>query len=752
MQTVLLLMSCLYAITMLTLAFIGGTMNYSSVPYWDMWDASYKFYIDLKAGQINEIWKQHNEHRIVLSKLLFWVDYEFFGGKSAFLIFINYLLLSLGVFTLIQYTKKLAGKPNWDKSTLTFNFFLTGWIFSWVQHENIVWGFQSQFFLSVLLPLIAFFFLASSIRNHNKVYFSLACIFGVLSAGTMANGILTLPLMVIFSLISASSWYHRGILTGLSIITVIAYFYGYHSPSHHPNILTSLTIAPYGTLKYLFYYLGSPFYSFLMNMGTIPKLSTLIAVSSVMLLIGYCAWLFVGQIRSGGKDSFILALLLFISYVGGTALITAGGRYEFGLSTAFSSRYTTPAVFAFAAFFILMYFLIKNTKRKALNFFFINCLVLISLTSLHYQLGAVESTGQKYEDRKLSALALAMNINDADTIRNIYPNSEFPLSVSQAAIGKGYGVFADYPFLEIKNNLGQTLQIKSQNTCLGALDSVSPIKGVTEFVKLKGWIFDNRSRAIPRRVDFINKENVTIGFALTGIHREDVAKIIDLKAEFSGFQGYARTDAMNDGIYAFSNGTGCKIPFSTRPILSHEIIKETPLDQLSLNNYTALEHVISNKAQSMICSINTGSELPILITSCSPNLSFDAAPVKNNAIIKKIAFDGVDYERSSIEGWETYGTGSTGDWALGEIKVQVHPGEMIFYRTGPISDRQTVTLESDSIVIAKTTLPVTDKWSALIVGANLPALDSGQKYSLTISDEGDNWGEWTAITLHSSIE
>ena len=154
----------------------------------------------------------------------------------------------------------------------------------------------------------------------------------------------------------------------------------------------------------------------------------------------------------------------------------------------------------------------------------------------------------------------------------------------------------------------------------------------------------------------------------------------------------------------------------------------------------------------MICSINTGSELPILITSCSPNLSFDAAPVKNNAIIKKIAFDGVDYERSSIEGWETYGTGSTGDWALGEIKVQVHPGEMIFYRTGPISDRQTVTLESDSIVIAKTTLPVTDKWSALIVGANLPALDSGQKYSLTISDEGDNWGEWTAITLHSSIE
>ena len=138
-------------------------MNYSSVPYWDMWDASYKFYIDLKAGQINEIWRQHNEHRIVLSKLLFWVDYEFFGGKSAFLIFINYLLLSLGVFTLIQYTKRLAGKPNWDKSTLTYMFFLTGWIFTWVQHENIVWGFQSQFFLSVLLPLIAFFFLASSI-------------------------------------------------------------------------------------------------------------------------------------------------------------------------------------------------------------------------------------------------------------------------------------------------------------------------------------------------------------------------------------------------------------------------------------------------------------------------------------------------------------------------------------------------------------------------------------------------------------
>ena len=83
----------LFACCMATLAIIGGIKGYSSIPYWDMWDSTVNFNIRLAQGDYSVWWAQHNEHRIVLSKILFWMDQYFFGGLSTFLIITNYLLV-----------------------------------------------------------------------------------------------------------------------------------------------------------------------------------------------------------------------------------------------------------------------------------------------------------------------------------------------------------------------------------------------------------------------------------------------------------------------------------------------------------------------------------------------------------------------------------------------------------------------------------------------------------------------------------
>jgi hypothetical protein len=45
---------------------------------------------------------------------------------------------------------------------------------------------------------------------------------------------------------------------------------------------------------------------------------------------------------------------LFILYIGGTALATAGGRLIFGIEQALTSRYMTPSLMAWAALFVII--------------------------------------------------------------------------------------------------------------------------------------------------------------------------------------------------------------------------------------------------------------------------------------------------------------------------------------------------------------------------------------------------------------
>ena len=172
---------------------IGGVISFSPVPYWDMWDGYIDFYSKVLAGDYSAWWAPHNEHRIVLSRLFFWGDIRWFGGLSYSLIVINYLLAAAGCIVFVQFLNE-AFKPLPNKSTRPFFMcVLVGWLFCWSQHENFTVGFQSQFFMAQLLPLCAFYFIykMSSAPEKSTQYFVIASIFGVLAAGTMANGIIT---------------------------------------------------------------------------------------------------------------------------------------------------------------------------------------------------------------------------------------------------------------------------------------------------------------------------------------------------------------------------------------------------------------------------------------------------------------------------------------------------------------------------------------------------------------------------------
>ena len=83
----------IYTFLMVGLAIIGGFRFYSPIPFMDMWNGYLDFYLRTLNGDTSVWWAQHNEHRIFLSRILYWLDIKYFQGLSYFLTAANYLIL-----------------------------------------------------------------------------------------------------------------------------------------------------------------------------------------------------------------------------------------------------------------------------------------------------------------------------------------------------------------------------------------------------------------------------------------------------------------------------------------------------------------------------------------------------------------------------------------------------------------------------------------------------------------------------------
>ncbi len=187
----------------IALAIAGGVNRYSAVPYMDMWDSYLNFYVSFKNGGWHAWWDQHNEHRIVLARLLFWMDLTWFRGAGAFLIIMNYVLAGLsGTLFYVYLRGQLPGAQHQHFRRFLGLIIFAG-LFAWCQYENLTWGFQSQFFLSQLLPLAVFFCIHKSATDTARSFgwYIAACLLGVAAIGTMANGVLALPLACLLTML-----------------------------------------------------------------------------------------------------------------------------------------------------------------------------------------------------------------------------------------------------------------------------------------------------------------------------------------------------------------------------------------------------------------------------------------------------------------------------------------------------------------------------------------------------------------------
>lgn len=521
----------------ITTTIIGAVRWFSPVPLRDMWDGTIQFYVKrLQGAHWTPFLEQYNEHRIILSTILFWIDYHFFGGLSYFLILMNIVLMFALWFALCFAARALLGSNRhlaWMCSAL-----VAVPCFSWLQVENITWGYQGMFYMAFLLPLLALLSMARWIHEPDRMlWFWTASILGVLSTITMANGLLALPLLIV--MLAVSGYSNRFRMGSLLMVTAATFaLWSFHYVViHHPA-------APINQLiEFLLMFIGAPL-DLLFHFYPLTMLAGVAVIWS-------CVYLALQWLHGRTNDPTYVALILFIVYVGGAAAAVSLARIDFGIGYALQSRYETPVVLLYSTLLLLFAHLYQDCISttavvKTLS-------VVVPVVLIATQWGTIDGPGPEIARQNMqSALALDLGIDDWEAIGRVYTVStaerrELIMREAKNGVRDNLSVFA-LPELRLPREMIGKPSF-GLAPCHGYIDRIEQIPGNGSYLRVSGWVFDEASKTVPR-VAFVISYGIVTGAVLTGIDRPDVRKSIDARAVRSGFQGYTqKTDPKNISIY-----------------------------------------------------------------------------------------------------------------------------------------------------------------------------------------------------------
>jgi len=309
-----------------------------NAPLGDQWDLVSLFEKVLtRKASFEDFFAQHNEHRTFFPKIIFVVLALISNWNIRYELYFSVFLVFVTFFSLYKLSLLGVEKEPTISNHLT-NILTCSLLFSIIQYENWLWGYQLLWFLINACLAVAVLLIASSNNSPKRLY--LAAIPCFIASFSAAHGLLTW-LAVIPSVASIKGSYRQRMIRItvwilLFIGTFTIYFIDYQKPSHHPDTLLFLK-HPLGTLYYFFTLLGAP----LVYHAIIPTIVK--TVGAILFLI--FLFLIFYFVKNKPKFNLDLEIVSWISiglFAILFALITTLGRLGYGESM--SSRYTTCSI------------------------------------------------------------------------------------------------------------------------------------------------------------------------------------------------------------------------------------------------------------------------------------------------------------------------------------------------------------------------------------------------------------------------
>lgn len=315
---------------------IGFVAHFSiNVPIDDEWRLA-PLFEKIAQGNItfNDFWALHSNHRIVFPKII--ISLVAFASRWN----INYqLCLSIGLagLTFIA-TYKLSSlqAKNGDNLWHLANILTCILVFSLVQHENWLWGFQLAWFLVNLCCVSAVNVLVSNNKFSPKIRISLAALFCFIASFSLAQGLLSWLVAIPAMMALEGKRLHKKIRLIVWMLLFVAtcaiYSIDYH-PSRKTSII-SLLNKPLVVIDYFLSLLGSP----IVRSPGVSALVGLVIFASFIFFV----WHF-GRKITENREALPWVLIGLFSVL--SSLFITAGRAEFGAVQAIeSSRYTTNSI------------------------------------------------------------------------------------------------------------------------------------------------------------------------------------------------------------------------------------------------------------------------------------------------------------------------------------------------------------------------------------------------------------------------
>lgn len=373
-----------------------------NAPYLDQWFPDMAGMHARAHRQELSLWDltvQHNEHRILLPRLIYllvnWITHH----NTRFEMFLGWLVVaatSLGILWLIQHTLGVFAETEPSRSDTRLRphvvclwFLCNIAIFTPAQSENWLWG------LGMIIFLPAMFLVAGIIaavhprlRRWPKTLLVILCC----SAATYSygNGVMTWPLVAIVYATTFSKhelkvgWRSFAAIGAAFAINLTLYLVNFSRPSHGQTNPYQANITE--KIHFFFLFLGNPFTATLQRSPVM--IATICGAGSFFLLLTICSYFaFIrrGQLNHETRRNLVVWVAI-AGYAISAASIAAILRTGFGPSQANASRYVSFPIYLSVALVPLVYAFLNELRR--LSVFSRRCiagvmaLVLIGLNAV----------------------------------------------------------------------------------------------------------------------------------------------------------------------------------------------------------------------------------------------------------------------------------------------------------------------------------------------------------------------------------
>jgi hypothetical protein len=214
-----------------------------NVLFWDDWEIIVLAKKIQDSGlNFDDLFAQHNEHRILFPRILYLAVGYLSNFNSVAQMITSFVMLSFVAFMVTNYIARQ--KEVSDRKKYLFITLASLFIYSWMQWENLLWGFQVGFFMVLSFPIISFYFLDllshTEKRGRRNIYFTIALLATLIASFSSSQGLLSwfvgaILLFILFRKKTVTSPYFI-IWVVMALFAWIAYFHNFVKTTHQSTV------------------------------------------------------------------------------------------------------------------------------------------------------------------------------------------------------------------------------------------------------------------------------------------------------------------------------------------------------------------------------------------------------------------------------------------------------------------------------------------------------------------------------------